>query len=113
MHITLHPATVDDLPFARRLYLDNMREVSARVLAWDEARQTAGFDARFVPEEVSIIRLGGQDIGWMQIAETGSEIFLKQFFIDRRFQRRGIGTGPLHGLIERAERARKTLPSAW
>jgi GNAT superfamily N-acetyltransferase len=109
MHITLHPATVDDLPFARRLYLDNMREVSARVLAWDEARQTAGFDARFVPEEVSIIRLDGQDIGWMQIAETGSEIFLKQFFIDRRFQRRGIGTGLLHGLIERAERAGKTI----
>jgi len=110
MHITLRPAAVDDLPFARRLYLDNMREVSARVLPWDEARQTASFDARFVPEEVSIVRLDDDyDIGWMQIAETEREIFLKQFFIDRRFQRRGIGTGLLHGLIERATRAGKTI----
>src|SRR5262245_41454122 len=76
---------------------------------WDEARQTASLDAQFVPEEASIIRLDDQDIGWMQIAETGGEIFLKQFFIDRRFQRRGIGTGLLHGLIERATQAGKTI----
>jgi hypothetical protein len=37
-------------------------------LAWDEARQSANFDARFVTGEVSIVRLDGQDIGWMQVA---------------------------------------------
>jgi len=69
MNITLRAATSDDLPFARRLYLDNMREVTERVLAWDETRQTASFDAQFVPDEVGIIRLDERDVGWTQVAE--------------------------------------------
>jgi ribosomal protein S18 acetylase RimI-like enzyme len=109
MPITLRAATADDLPFARRLYLDNMRDVTARILAWDEARQTAAFDARFVPGEVGIVVLDGRDIGWMQVAESDGEFFLKQFFIDPPFQRRGIGTRLLRGLIERAERAGKAI----
>jgi ribosomal protein S18 acetylase RimI-like enzyme len=109
MHTRLRPATVNDLPFARQLYLDNMREVTGRVLAWDEARQRASFDSQFVPEEASIIRLDEEDIGWMQVAERDGEFFLKQFFIHPRFQRRGIGTRLLRNLIDRAERAAKTI----
>jgi ribosomal protein S18 acetylase RimI-like enzyme len=109
MAIVLRPATADDLPFARRLYLDNMREVTERVLAWDEAKQTESFDVRFVPAEVGIVVLDETEIGWMQVAESDGEIFLKQFFIDPRFQRRGIGTRLLRDLIERAERAGKAV----
>jgi GNAT superfamily N-acetyltransferase len=100
----------DDLPFARTLYLDNMREVSQRAgFAWDEARQTAGFDARFVADEVSIIVFDGQDIGWMQIAEREGDFFLKQFFVHPNHQRGGIGTKLLHELIERARREGKAI----
>jgi GNAT superfamily N-acetyltransferase len=109
MHIALRPATTDDMPFARRLYLDNMRAVTERVLAWDEARQAASFDARFVPHEVSIICLDEQDIGWMQIAESDEEFFLKQFFVHPDHQRRGIGTTLLQDLIVRAARAGKAV----
>jgi ribosomal protein S18 acetylase RimI-like enzyme len=109
MHITLRPATAGDLPCVRRLYLDTMREVTERVLAWDQTKQAASFDARFVPAEVWIVLLDGTDIGWMQVAERDGEFVLKQFFIDPRFQRRGIGTRLLRDLIERAERAGKAI----
>jgi ribosomal protein S18 acetylase RimI-like enzyme len=109
MHITLRPANADDLPFARSLYLDNMRAVTARVVAWDEARQTASFDTRFLPAEVSVVVLDGENIGWMQVAEREDEFFLKQFFIAPRFQRRGIGTKLLQALIERAAQAGKAV----
>jgi hypothetical protein len=89
MPITLRPATIDDLPFARSLYLGNMREVTERVLTWDEARQTANFDAGFVADEVNIICLDGQDIGWLQVAEREGEIFLEQLFVQPEHQGRG------------------------
>ena len=108
-YITLRPATAGDLPFVRSLYLDNMRAVTARVLAWDEARQTASFHTRFLPAEVSVVVLEGRDIGLMQVAEREDEFFLKQFFIVPRFQRRGIGTGLLQALIERAAQAGKAV----
>jgi len=109
MDITLRPATAGDLPFARSLYLDGMRDVTRRVRAWDEARQIASFDAGFVPEEVGIVVLNGQDIGWMQIAEDEAVLFLKQFFITPRVRRRGIGTKLLQALTERAARAGKAV----
>jgi ribosomal protein S18 acetylase RimI-like enzyme len=110
MGIILRPATADDLPFARRLYLDGMREVSQRAgFAWDEARQTIGFDARFVAGEVSLIGLDGQDIGWMQVGDGESGLLLKQFFVHPLYQRRGIGTCLLRDLIARARRGRKTV----
>jgi GNAT superfamily N-acetyltransferase len=108
MDITLRPAIAGDLPFARSLYLDGMREVTQRLLAWNEARQIANFDAQFVPEEVHIVVLGEQDIGWMQVAEGGG-VFLKQFFVAPRFQRRGIGTRLLKDLIEHAAQGGKTV----
>jgi ribosomal protein S18 acetylase RimI-like enzyme len=106
----MRPATADDLPFARGLYIDNMREVSQRAgFAWDESRQTTGFDARFVVGEVSIIVLDGADIGWMQIGESERELFLKQLFVHPCHQRLGIGTARLRELIERARRSGKAV----
>jgi GNAT superfamily N-acetyltransferase len=110
MNITMRPATAGDLPFARGLYLKNMRDVSQRAgFAWDEARRTAGFDARFDADETSIIVLDGEDIGWMQVAEREGDLFLKQFFVHPTHQRRGIGTALLRDLIERARRERKAV----
>ena len=108
-NITLRAATADDPAFARGLYLGNMREVTKRLLAWDEAPQTANFDARFVSSEVNIICLDEQDVGWMQIAESGGEVFLKQFFIHPDFQRRSSDTELLQDLLSRAAQAGKTV----
>jgi ribosomal protein S18 acetylase RimI-like enzyme len=110
MPVTLRAAMADDLPFARGLYLDNMREVSERAgFAWDEARQATGFDARFVVGEVSVVVRDGEDIGWLQVAERESDLFLKQLFVLPRHRRQGIGTGLLRELIERAQRGRKAV----
>jgi GNAT superfamily N-acetyltransferase len=110
MHVTLRRATADDLPFARRLYLENIRDVSRQIgFSWDETQQTVNFDARFIADEVSIICLDGQDIGWMQIAESERELFLKQLFVHPTHQRRGIGTSLLQELIKRAAHTGKTV----
>jgi len=106
MNLTLRAATADDRAFARKLDLDNMRAVPARALAWDETGQAASFDARFVPGEVRIVKIDDRDIGWMQVAESEEELFLKQFFVHPDCQRRGIGTQLLQALIERAAQSR-------
>jgi ribosomal protein S18 acetylase RimI-like enzyme len=109
MKPALRAATVADLAFTRRLYLANMQAVTGGLQAWDEGLQWQRFDARFLASEVSIVCLDGQDVGWMQIEENAGEMFLKQFYIEQPFQRRGIGTGLLRDLLARAARARKRV----
>ena len=61
MNLTLRAATADDRAFARKLDLDNMRAVTARVLAWDEAPR--------LPRHVrgSVQGLHGEEIvGWVR-----------------------------------------------
>lgn len=109
MTIGLRAATAADLAFARDLYLRNMREVTEKVLAWNEARQAASFDGRFVVSEVSIVTLDGEDIGWLQVADSDADLFLKQLFVHTDHQRRGIGTHLLRGLLRRAAEAGKPV----
>jgi GNAT superfamily N-acetyltransferase len=109
MNVAVRKATVEDLEFARALYLESMREISASVFPWDENRQIARLNAGFAPGEVSIFTLGGEDIGWYQLGESDDEIFLKQFFVRADHRGRGIGTELLRALLDRAAKAGKMV----
>jgi GNAT superfamily N-acetyltransferase len=101
MSISLRPATADDLPFARGLYYGTMRTITDRLPDFDMAAHDARFVERFALAEVRIVMRGGRDIGWLQVAESADEIFLKQLFLEPASQRQGIGTGLVRDLIER------------
>jgi GNAT superfamily N-acetyltransferase len=103
MPIALRPARAEDFDFCARLYFSGMAEV-IRELKLDMALQTANLRERWDVAEVEIITSDGADTGWMQSAVVDKARFLKQIFIDAPFQRRGIGTGIIHRLIDRANR---------
>ena len=107
--VTLHAATGADLAFARRIYLETMRYVTDRLPDFDEARHVARFAERFLPEEVSIVVCGCQDVGWLQVQEGTEAILLKQIYLEPTFQGRGIGSRLLLDLADRARRAQKPL----
>jgi GNAT superfamily N-acetyltransferase len=69
------------------------------------ALQTANLRERWDIKEVEIITSGSEDVGWMQSSIQDEARFLEQIFIDAAFQRRGIGTGIIYRLIDRANRA--------
>ena len=66
---------------------------------WDEQQQRASFPAQWKREEVRIISIDGNDVGWLQVAELPTEIRLQKFFVSPQYQRSGIGTEVLSKLL--------------
>ena len=97
--INLRQSMAADYEFALSLYLQTIRPYSEELIVWDEAKQKASFAVQWKPEEVRIIVLDGQDIGWFQVAEMPKEFRLLQFFVFPVYQRTGVGTEVLGNLL--------------
>jgi len=108
MRIALRPARLDDFDFCAGLYFSGMEE-TIRQLKLDMAAQTASLRNRWHVTEVEIITCDGADIGWVQVSLQDDTIYLGQIFIESVFQRRGIGTEIIGGLIGEADRTGRTI----
>jgi ribosomal protein S18 acetylase RimI-like enzyme len=104
MPTLLRPARADDFDFCARLYFSGMAETIRR-LNLDIAAQTRSLRERWDAGEVQIITCDDADIGWMQSSIGVGGLYLEQIFIDAAFQRRGVGTDVIVGLIDKASRA--------
>jgi hypothetical protein len=104
MPTVLRPARPDDFDFCARLYFSGMAE-TIRLLKLDMASQTKSLHESWDAREVQIITCDGADIGWMQSSIQVGGLYLEQIFIDTAFQRRGIGTAIIAGLIDKASQA--------
>ena len=75
----------------------------------DRAAQEVSFKGQWDPGQVRMVALDGLDIGWLQTGTQDGDFFIAQLFVDRPFQRRGIGTDLMKRLIEEAERAGQSV----
>ena len=98
-HIELRQATAEHYDFALRLYLLTMRPYMEELDVWDEGQQRAVFAAQWKREEVRIISVDGEDVGWLQVAELPAEIRLQKFYVSPAHQRSGIGSEVLGNLL--------------
>lgn len=97
--IKLRPGREADYEFALSTYLSTMRPYTEELMAWDEQKQIASFAKHWRLEDVQIICVGGEAVGWLQAKEAPTEIVLQQFFVVPGRQRAGIGTEVLRGLL--------------
>jgi ribosomal protein S18 acetylase RimI-like enzyme len=109
MIIDLRRATEEHYQFALELYLSTMRPYTEELMVWDEAKQRGSFAAQWRLEEVQIITVDGVDVGWIQVAESPTEIRLQQFFISPDQPRAGIGTDVLRKLLATWRAAEKPV----
>lgn len=93
------PAAASDFAFALSLYLRTMQPYTAALMHWDEAKQRQAFQLQWRPEHGRMLRVSGADIGWLQIEETATEVWLQHFYIAPEHQRRGAGSETLRRLI--------------
>jgi GNAT superfamily N-acetyltransferase len=112
MNIALRAACEDDVPFARDLYFETMREIIEQLFGWDQSREEENFTRFFKLEEVRIITADGQNAGWIQEQISESSINLGSFYVVPAMQGRGIGTHVLRKLLERAGRESKSMTLA-
>jgi len=98
-HIILRQAEAEHYDFALRLYLLTMQPYVQELVAWDEPEQRATFAAQWKLDEVSIISVEGNDVGWLQVAELPAEIRLQKFYVSPQYQGSGIGSEVLGNLL--------------
>ncbi|HEY6273888.1 MAG TPA: GNAT family N-acetyltransferase [Terriglobales bacterium] len=109
--VALRPGSVQDVDFAFRLYRDTMRDSAAYIL-WNDAKQEANLAEQLKASDVSIISFHDSDVGWLALEENERSLFLGHFYIQSRFQRRGIGTELLGRLLDGAAAKRKSVELA-
>ena len=108
MGIELRPALDQDFEYCRRLYFAEMKWIIEE-LHLDGAAQETVFREQWNPTQVRLIVLDGTDVGWIQTIAQADELFVAQMFVDRPFQRMGIGTEVMQGLIYKAQRSNQSV----
>jgi GNAT superfamily N-acetyltransferase len=112
VNIALRAACDDDVAFARNLYFETMGEIIERLFGWDESREEKNFARFFKLDEVRIITVDGQDVGWIQEQISQRNINLGSFYIAPTMQGRGVGTQVLRMLLEMAASESKSMTLA-
>jgi ribosomal protein S18 acetylase RimI-like enzyme len=107
--LELRRARASDYDFVAGLYLGTMQPLLTRLDAWDERDVLARFRRYFKLRETQIIGFAGQDVGFLQVAETRHELVLAQIHITAPFRGRGIGTQLVQALLCDAAAKRKPV----
>jgi ribosomal protein S18 acetylase RimI-like enzyme len=105
----LRPAKPGDLEFAERLYLATMEPLMTALGEWNAGTFRGRFRAAFKAEDVRIIRVDGEDAGFIQVKNTDTDLNLAQIHLVESARNRGIGSKLIQALLTRARRERKTL----
>jgi GNAT superfamily N-acetyltransferase len=108
MPISFRQARDPDFSYCKGLYFQEMEWIIEE-LHLDRAAQTASFHQQWDLTQVRIIVLDGSDVGWLQTVSQDDELFVAQMFVDRPFQRRGIGTEVVKRLIGEAASVNQTM----
>jgi ribosomal protein S18 acetylase RimI-like enzyme len=106
--ISFRQALNQDFDYCKRLYFGEMEWI-IKELHLDRAAQAASFQQQWDLAQVRIIALDGSDVGWLQTIAQDDELFVAQMFVDRPFQRRGIGTEVMKRLIGEAARVNQAM----
>jgi len=107
--VSLRRARSGDYAFALGLYLASVRPLLTKLGRWDEDRVLASLQNGFKPATVRIIRQDGLDIGWMQVSDTATGFHLHQIHLMDGYRNRGLGTGLIKELQERARNKVKPI----
>jgi len=108
MSVVLRASLNQDFAFCKRLYFGEMQWIIEQ-LDLDKAAQEIGFQQQWDATQVRIITLDDADIGWLQTIPKEDGLFVAQMFVDRPFQRKGIGTEVMRRLIAEAAHAHQAV----
>src|SRR5262245_8009956 len=99
MAVTLRPAADSDFDACRRIYFAEIGWINER-LGLQRESQEASFTKYWGPSQVRSIHLDAVDVGWLQVVPGDGETFVGSIYIERPFQRRGIGTEVMKRVLD-------------
>jgi len=108
--LTLTPATAADGEFLYRLTEQTMRPYAEATWgAWNEQAVREFTDKSARDGSFQIISQNGITVGAVRIERFASHIQLDQLYVGTPYQRRGIGTDIVRGLMAEARSVKKPL----
>ena len=103
--ICLRPATESDLELLYAIHREAMKGYIEQTWgAWDESWQARRFREQFDTTVRRVIRWGDHDVGFIDVEPRHDGLWLASIEIAPAYQRRGIGTFLLRGLIGESAR---------
>ena len=109
LNVTLRTATEHDSEFVFFVKKAALGEYIEQTWGWDESFQRKFHENDFEPTQTQIIVEGGDDVGWMVVAETDAEFQLQEIYLKPEHQRRGIGSHLIRLLLAKADRQVKPV----
>jgi ribosomal protein S18 acetylase RimI-like enzyme len=106
--IGFRSALENDFDFLYTLHSATMKEYVNKT--WGEGTfQENMFRKNYVPSQMQVITLAGNDIGMISVEERDEYIFLRVIEIHPLYQRRGLGTTIIQKIIDNAARQMKPV----
>ena len=106
--VGFRPARENDYDFLYALHAATMKEYVNKTWG-DDTFQENLFRKNFIPSQIQIITLAGNDIGMISLEENDKDIFLRVIEIHPKHQRQGFGTTIIQKIIDVATRQRKEV----
>jgi len=107
--IRLRRARAADRDFIRSLYLVNARHHLSVLGPVNEEKLRARFERTYRQYQASIICLGSQEIGWLQVRDAGDPIHIGQLHLVEQHRNCGIGGKLIADILARAEHSARRV----
>ena len=104
--IKLAPATENDLEFSYQVKKAAEGEYIKKIWGWDESLQRRFHKKAWNENRPAIIKFAGKSIGTLSVVENEKHVQIGQFFILPEYQRKGIGSYLLRGILQKADDSR-------
>lgn len=102
-HWSLRPATEDDFELQWELHRTTMRDYIEQTWGWDDEQQLKFQRERFVPEQMQVIQVDGEDAGLLLVQRRDDAIVLASIKIAPEHQSRGVGSQIIEEILAEAE----------
>lgn len=106
--MNLRPADHSDLPTLFAIHRSVFRAHIEQLWGWDEAWQRQNFAAECAAAITSVVEVDGQTIGYLQVLEQDSHLYVQNIALSADHQGQGIGSQLLKDLQSQA--AARRLP---
>lgn len=92
-------ASKDDRLRLFDLYSLVMKKPISEIWGWEESWQEKDFADHFEPEQICMISLGDELVGYYQTEETAGFLYIRMFVIHPGYQGKGLGTHALQQIM--------------
>jgi len=88
-----------------RIGHEGIRPYVEAVWGWDQAEQESRFRDGFDEQTIRIVRVDGEDAGYLKIESREDHVFIAGIYLDGRFRDRGIGREIILDVLRSASEA--------